>query len=56
MTDCILIGHNQIGFDNYADFLENTGNNCAVKDFRLNYFNYEGKRWHLAKIINTFNS
>ena len=54
MTDCILIGHNQIGFDNYADFLENTGNNCAVKDFRLNYFNYEGKRWHLAKIINTF--
>lgn len=53
MLDCVLIGHNQIEFDVYADFVESTGKSCAYNDFRLNYFKYEGKRWHLAKTINT---
>jgi len=53
MIDCVLVGHNQIEFDEYADYLEKMGSSCALDDFRLNYFKYEGNRWHLAKTINT---
>ncbi|RCX18361.1 radical SAM PhpK family P-methyltransferase [Anaerobacterium chartisolvens] len=55
VTDCILIGHNEMDFNTYADAVYALGKDSpAYRDLRLNFIWHKGERHTVTDILNKY--
>ena len=55
MTDCLLIGHNDMSFTDYAEGLYAFGKDSpAYRDLKLNFIWHKGKRHTVTDILNLY--
>jgi len=53
-TDCLLIGHNQVPFDQYEATLRKMGENSgAYRDLAVNTIRWQGGTWNPADLFNS---
>ncbi|UCH93754.1 MAG: PhpK family radical SAM P-methyltransferase [Candidatus Aminicenantes bacterium] len=57
IIDCLLIGHNQVNFDEYIKRIQKMGKNSgAYRDLNLSFLQYDGKPYHAAGMFNYIQS
>ncbi len=55
MTDCLIIGFNDINFDGYVNMVESMGKGSgAYRDLNLAFIEYKNKPYHALGILNYF--
>ncbi len=53
--DCLLIGHNEMDFEEYENHIRRMGiQSGAYRDLNLNFLRYNNKPYHLAEVFNLF--
>ncbi|MCP5051185.1 MAG: PhpK family radical SAM P-methyltransferase [bacterium] len=54
--DCLMIGHNEMEFENYEDACKIMGDNSgSYRDLNLNFIRHNDKSYTVTKVFNLFN-
>jgi hypothetical protein len=53
--DCLLIGHNEMDFDEYEESIAKMGlNSGAYRDLEKNFIRYNNRPYHISDVFNIF--